>query len=203
MVAAQEQGDVLSDGELFSTCVLLLIAGHETTTNLIGNGVLALLRHPHELARLRREPTLIGSAVEELLRYESPVQLTSRVAKEDLEMGGKHIQAGEEVSLLLGAANRDPVRFTDPDRLDLARSDNPHVAFGYGMHFCLGATLARIEGQVAIHSLPQRFADLRLMNDAPEWREGVMLRGLKQLPLRVQQPSRSSHRAPAAQPSSL
>jgi len=185
MLAAQEHGDRLSDDELFSTCALLLIAGHETTTNLICNGVLTLLRHPDQLARLRAAPALIESAIEELLRYESPVQLTSRVAKEDFELGGKPVKCGQEVSLMIGAANRDPEQFPDPDRLDLGRADNRHLAFGLGTHFCLGAALARLEGQIAIGAIVQRYPNLHLATDAIEWREGLMIRGVKGLELEV------------------
>jgi pimeloyl-[acyl-carrier protein] synthase len=183
LLAAQEHEDCLSADELFSTCVLLLIAGHETTTNLIGNGVLALLRHPDQLGLLRTDPSLIRGAVEELLRYESPVQLTSRIAKEDLEIRDKRVRKGQEVCLGLAAANRDPQEFPDPDRLDITRADNHHLAFGHGLHFCLGAPLARLEGQIAIQTLLRRLRALRLETDAVEWREGIMMRSLKALPL--------------------
>jgi cytochrome P450 len=183
LLAARERGDRLSDDELFSTCVLLLIAGHETTTNLIGNGLLALLHHPDQLERLRAEPALIRSAIEELLRYDSPVQLTSRIAAVDLVIGGKSISRGQEVSLALGAANRDPAQFADPDRLDIARPDNHHVAFGHGLHFCLGAPLARLEGEIAIHTMVRRFPAMHLATEALSWRPGVMLRGLDALPV--------------------
>ncbi|MBI1816789.1 MAG: cytochrome P450 [Deltaproteobacteria bacterium] len=183
LLAAHERDDRLTEDELFATCVLLLIAGHETTTNLIGNGMLALLRHPDQSTRLRSDPSLIRSAIEELLRYESPVQLTSRVAKVDLEIGGKPVRTGQEVCLVLGAANRDPAQFADPDRLDLARVDNHHLAFGLGLHFCLGAPLARLEGQIAVASLLRRLPELRLASDAVEWREGIMMRALTALPI--------------------
>ena len=139
LLAVEEQGDRLTEGELLATCVLLFIAGHETTVNLIGNGLLALLRHPAELDRLRREPDLIGSAVEELLRYDGPVQRTARITNAEVEMGGKTIPPGVFVVTVIGAANRDPAQFPDPDRLDIARADNRHIAFGLGIHFCLGA----------------------------------------------------------------
>ncbi len=183
LLAAHEHDDRLTEDELFATCVLLLIAGHETTTNLIGNGMLALLRHPDQLARLRGDPSLIRSAIEELLRYESPVQLTSRVAKVDLEIDGQLVRAGQEVCLVLAAANRDPEQFADPDRLDLARVDNHHLAFGFGLHFCLGAPLARLEGQIAVASLLRRLPELRLANEGVEWREGIMMRALTALPI--------------------
>jgi len=186
LLAAQEREDRLTADELFSTCVLLLIAGHETTSNLIGNGMLALLRHLDQLALLRDNPPLIRGAIEELLRYESPVQLTSRVAKEDFEIRDKHVCKGQEVCLGLAAANRDPEEFAEPDRLDITRADNQHVAFGHGLHFCLGAPLARLEGQIAILTLLRRLPGLRLATDAVEWREGIMMRSLKALPLRFE-----------------
>jgi len=182
LVHAQAEGQVLTDEELLTTCILLLVAGNETTTNLIGNGVLALLEHPRELARLSEDPSLIRAAVEEMLRCDSPVQLTSRLAIEDVRIGGKDIRAGTEVDLLLGAANRDPGHFPDPDRFDVGRPENRPVAFGYGIHFCLGAALARVEAQVAVGALVQRFPRLRL-DGAPERRPGVVLRGLGSLPL--------------------
>jgi cytochrome P450 len=183
LIAAHERDDALSENELVATAILLLGAGHETTTNLIGNGLLALLRHAPERDRLRREPSLIKSAVEELLRYESPVQLTSRIPRRDVTLGGRRIPAGIEVNLVLGAANRDPLQFSDADRLDLARADNRHVAFGHGPHFCLGAPLARLEAQVAFSRLVERFPSLRAVGEAASWRPGLVLRGLTALPV--------------------
>jgi hypothetical protein len=183
LVAAEERGDRLNEQDLYATCILLLVAGNETTTNLIGNGLLALLRHPEELERLRDHPSLIASAVEELLRYDSPVQATSRVAMTELEIDGTAIAKGEMVVTLLGAANRDPEQFPDPDRLDVTRRDNRHVAFGHGAHFCLGAPLARVEGQIAIDTVLGRLPELRLATDAPEWRPTIILRGLQSLPV--------------------
>jgi pimeloyl-[acyl-carrier protein] synthase len=183
LIAAEEQGDVLSEGELIATLILLFIAGHETTVNLIGNGVLALLRNPDELRRLQDDPGLIESAVEELLRYDGPVQRTARTANADVTISGHPVQAGQMVVALLGAANRDPAHFPDPDRLDVARSENRHLAFGWGIHFCLGAPLARLEGQIAIATLFRRLPGLRLATDKVEWRETSVLRGLKALPL--------------------
>lgn len=176
---------VLDETEIVDTCVLLLFAGHETTTNLVGNGVLALLRHPDELGRLRADPNLIGAAVEELLRYDSPVQARVRVARHDVELGGRRIAAGDRVMALLGAANRDPDRFLDPDRLDLSRPDNRHLSFGYGIHFCTGAALARLEGAVAIGSLVRRFLRLELEQTALGWRKTLTLRGLTALPVAI------------------
>ncbi len=182
LVEAEEQGDRLSGPELLAMGVLLLVAGHETTVNLIGNGINALLAHPDQLARLRDEPELIEPAVEELLRYDSPVQLTGRVALEELELGGRRVEPGQMLMLLLGAANRDPRVFAEPERLDLGRDPNPHLAFGRGIHFCLGAPLARLEGQIAIRELVRRFPTLRLAG-TPERRPTVTLRGFASLPL--------------------
>jgi cytochrome P450 len=183
LIAAHERDDALSENELIATAILLLGAGHETTTNLIGNGLLALLRHPAERARLRREPGLIKSAVEELLRYESPVQLTSRIPKQDVTLRGRRLPAGIEVNLVLGAANRDPLQFSDADRLDLGRIENRHLAFGHGPHFCLGAPLARLEAQIAFSRLVERFLSLRAAGEAQSWRPGLVLRGLAALPV--------------------
>jgi cytochrome P450 len=184
LLAVEESGDALSHRELLIMCNLLLIAGHETTVNLIGNGLRALLTHPDQLERLRDEPDLIETAVEELLRFDSPVQLTGRVVSEDLEVGGVQMRPGHFVMVLLGAANRDPAQFPDPDRLDLARHPNQHLSFGRGIHFCLGAPLARVEGQVAIGSLVRRFPRLRLAGE-PVQRDTVTLRGLESLPVAV------------------
>jgi pimeloyl-[acyl-carrier protein] synthase len=184
LIAAEEAGDKLSEEELVATCILILIAGHETTVNLIGNGVLALLRHPDELDRLRRTPALITSAVEELLRYDGPVQRTARVASDDATIGGRTIRTGDMVMPFIGAADRDPAQFPDPDRLDLSRGDNRHLAFGWGIHFCLGAPLARVEGQIAIDALVRRLPRLALVGDTPEYRQSLTLRGLKTLPVK-------------------
>jgi cytochrome P450 len=183
LIAAEEAGDKLNEDELLATCLLLLVAGHETTVNLIGNGSLALLRHPAELRRLRENPGLIGSAVEELLRYDGPVQRTARIPSEDVTIGGVTIPKGEMVMPFLGAADRDPAQFPDPDRLDITRSDNRHIAFGMGIHFCLGAPLARMEGQIAINAMLERLPKLALATDRPEYRESLTLRGLKALPV--------------------
>jgi pimeloyl-[acyl-carrier protein] synthase len=185
LIAAEEAGDKLSENELLATCILLLIAGHETTVNLIGNGMLALLRHPDQLRRLRENPGLIGSAVEELLRYDGPVQRTARIPSEDVVIDGRSIAKGEMVMPFIGAADRDPAQFPDPDRLDITRGDNRHIAFGWGIHFCLGAPLARVEGQIAINTLVRRFPKLALATDTPEFRQSLTLRGLKSLPVRV------------------
>jgi cytochrome P450/class 3 adenylate cyclase/tetratricopeptide (TPR) repeat protein len=183
LLAAEEQGDKLSEDELIATCVLIFIAGHETTVNLIGNGLLALLRHPEQLERVQADPALIAGAVEELLRYDSPVQRTARVATEDVEIGGKTIPKHALVVAAIGAANRDPEQFADPDRFDIARQDNHHVAFGFGIHFCLGAPLARVEAQIAIETLLRRMPRLALAGGSPEWRQSSTLRGLTALPV--------------------
>jgi cytochrome P450 len=182
---AEDQGSLLSHDELLANCVLLLSAGHETTTNLIGNGVLALLRHPDQLRRLRAEPGLIKTAVEELLRFDSPVQATGRLVTEDFEIGGRLLRKGQGVLLVLAAANRDPARFPHPDSLDLGRANNHHGAFAFGPHYCLGAPLARLEAQIAIPALFASFPDLRLATDEVEWHQNFVLRGLKALPART------------------
>ena len=184
LIAAEEAGDKLNEEELLATCILILIAGHETTVNLIGNGVLALLRHPAELSRLRATPGLITSAVEELLRYDGPVQRTARVASADATIGGHTIPQGDMVMPFIGAADRDPAHFPEPDRLDLSRADNRHIAFGWGIHFCLGAPLARVEGQIAIDTLVRRLPRLALIGDSVEYRQSLTLRGLKTLPVK-------------------
>jgi pimeloyl-[acyl-carrier protein] synthase len=181
LIAAEEQGDKLSQDEVIAMCLLLFIAGHETTVNLIGNGTLALLRHPEQLRRLQAEPALIGNAVEELLRYDSPVQRTARIASVDAEVGGQPMPKGTMVITALGAANRDPAQFPDPDVLDVTRKDPRHISFGFGIHFCLGAPLARVEGQLALGTLLRRLPKLALAESQPEWRESSVLRGLKRL----------------------
>jgi pimeloyl-[acyl-carrier protein] synthase len=183
LMAAEEQGDRLNEGELLITCILLFVAGHETTVNLIGNGVLALLNHPEEFAKLRAEPALLPAAVEELLRYDSPVQRTGRITDTDVELAGRKIPKGSLVVTAIGAANRDPAHFPDPDRLDITRRDNRHIAFGYGIHFCLGAPLARLEGQIAIATLLRRMPGLQLVTSTQQWRESSTLRGLRALPV--------------------
>ena len=183
LARVEEAGDKLSEDELYANAVLLLVAGNETTTNLIGNGTLALLRHPDQLARLVADPALVPTAVEELLRYDSPVQFTGRLLKEELTIGGKMLGAGQNVMVLLGAANRDPDQFADPGRLDVGRADNKHLAFGLGSHFCLGAQLARLEARVVFQTLLRRMPALRLEGPAPEYRPHFNLRGLKCLPV--------------------
>ena len=187
LVQAEEDGSKLSNEELVANIILLFGAGHETTVNLIGNGLLALHRNPDQLALLKARPELIANAVEEFLRYDSSVQLTSRVALEDIDdVGGRKIAEGETVLCLLGSANRDPAAYPDrPDRLDITRPNiRPH-SFGGGIHFCLGAQLARIEAEVAISTLLRRLPDLKLDNaGSPDWRPTFVLRGLQRLPAR-------------------
>jgi cytochrome P450 len=183
LVSAESHGDRLSELELSATVALILGAGHETTTNLIGNAALALLRHPDERKRLIDQPPLMPNAVEEFLRYEAPVQATDRVALEDIEIGGRRIRRGQFCVLLLGSANRDPEAFADPDRLDVGRADNHHVSFGAGIHFCLGAGLARLEAQVALRALLERFPDFSGDVREPLWRPSMTLRGVTSLPI--------------------
>lgn len=183
LITAEEQGDKLTLDELLSTLILLLIAGHETTVNLIGNGLLALLRNPSELERLRNDPSLGKTCVEEVLRYDPPVPYTGRVAMEDLEVSGVSIPKGGQIVILIGAANRDPAVFEDPERFDIGRRNNPHLAFGLGIHFCLGAPLARIEGEIALAALARRLPTMKLLDDQPEYKENIVLRGLAALPV--------------------
>jgi cytochrome P450 len=180
LLAAEEAGDRLSPEEMSSIVVLLFIAGHETTMNLIGNGTYALLRHPDQLARWREDPSLDAPAIEELLRFDPPAHITGRTATEDIVVNGHEVRKGTGVVTLVAAANRDPARFTDPAGVDVGRSDNHHLAFSQGMHYCLGAALARLEGQVAIGSLVRRFPDLELV-EVPTHRDHFVLRGLKSL----------------------
>lgn len=186
LVQVEEAGEQLSEDELVSMVFLLLIAGHETTVNLIGNGMLALLGNPAEMTRLREDPTLIKSAVEELLRYDSPLETaTERYAREDVTIAGVTIPRGGIVYAALASANRDERQFPDPDRLDIAREPNRHLSFGLGPHYCLGAPLARLEGQVAIGTLVSRLPNLRLAVErgSLRWRRGLVLRGLETLPV--------------------
>jgi len=185
LATVEERGEALSEAELVSLCGLILGAGYETTANLIGNAAVALLQHPGERKRLADDPGLISSAVEEFLRYESPVQATDRVATRDFEIRGTRIRRGELVVLFLAAANRDPERFPDPDRLDLGRPDNAHLAFSHGPHFCLGAQLARAEAQIAIGTLVRRFPGFEGPAGPLAWRPSFSLRGPAALPIRL------------------
>ncbi|HEY2894393.1 MAG TPA: cytochrome P450, partial [Pirellulales bacterium] len=186
LVTANEDGERLGDDELLSMILLLIVAGHETTVNLIASGMLALLDHPGQLERLRRDPGLIKPAVEELLRFTAPVETaTGRFARQDLELAGVRIARGEMVIAAIASANRDESQFNDPNTLDISREPNKHLAFGHGIHFCLGASLARLEGQIAIQALLARTRDLRLAVDRGKirWRRGLVLRGLRALPV--------------------
>jgi pimeloyl-[acyl-carrier protein] synthase len=183
MIEAQEERDALTDQELLSTSFLLLLAGHETTTNLIGNGLHALLRHPEQLERLRAQPERLDGAIEEMLRYDSPVQATVRVATEDVELAGQVLPKGALAICVIGAANRDPDVFADPDRLDIGRAVVPHLSFGFGAHFCLGASLARLEARAAFRGLLDRHPTLRLATEHVEHRPNFLLRGLRALPV--------------------
>jgi cytochrome P450 len=183
LVAAEEAGDKLSQAELLAMLRLLLVAGNETTTKLIGNGMLALLRNPEQLEVLRQSPDLMPSAIEELLRYDAPVQLDVRVALEDVEFDGRHVKKGQGIMVLLGSANRDPEVFSEPDRLDLTRQEANHISFGRGIHHCLGASLARLEGRLTFEAIMERFADIRMQTDRPVFRDNIILRGLEVLPV--------------------
>ena len=184
LVQAEEEGERLTERETLNMLRLLLIAGNETTTNLIGNGVLALLRSPDQLRRLRDDPGLIPSAVEEMLRFDSPVQTDFRRVLADCEVNGFPVRKRDNIVLLLGAANRDPDVFDEPDRLDVGREQRTHLAFGRGIHHCLGAPLARLEGRIALEMLLERFSEIGLRADRPRFRKTIVLRGLESLPLR-------------------
>jgi len=182
-MTAEVDGDRLTDEEIVANSIVTMVGGQETTTNLIGNGLLTLMRNPEQLAQLRDNPSLIPSAVEELLRYESPSQHTGRIAREDVQMGDKQIRKGQAVMAIMAAANRDPERFPDPDRLILDRSDNKHLAFGWSSHFCFGAPLARMEGQIAFETILRRLPNLQAVPGPLTWRNNSGLRGLTALPV--------------------
>ena len=185
LVQVEDQGERLSDDELVATCVLLLFAGHETTTHHIANGLRALLAFPAELARLRERPDLAASAVEELLRYDGPIGAQVRIVQRPQTVHGKAFAPGERVFLLMNAANRDPRAYEDPDRLDLQRHGVPHLTFGFGAHICLGFPLARLEGQIALPALLARWKTIELAAPRLEWIDSMVLRGMKAMPLRV------------------
>jgi cytochrome P450 len=180
-VNAEVNGDRFSEEEVIANTIVTMVGGQETTTNLIGNGILSLIRNPQETNRLRSDLSLINTAVEELLRYESPSQHTARITPEDTVIGGKTIRKREAVMAVIAAANRDPARFPDPDRLDVGRKDNRHLAFGWGPHFCFGAPLARMEGQIAFETLLRKFDNLQLPQQTLEWRANLGLRGLTRM----------------------
>ncbi len=183
LVAVEEAGEQLSEDELYATCGLLLVAGYENTTNFIGNGVLALLRHPAELEKLKQNPQFMPSALEELLRYDSPAQMTVRIALEEIRYKGYTFRAGEQVNFVIAAANRDPERFKKPNMLNLTRSDNRHLSFGHGIHYCIGAPLARLEGEIAFATLLHRIPNLALVTNEPTYLDNYLLRGLATLPV--------------------
>jgi cytochrome P450 len=186
LIAARDSGGRLSEEELVAMAVLLFLAGFATTSHLIGSGLLALLRHPVEFDRLWDDPSLAPSAVEEMLRWEPSLPVAVRTAFEPIELGGQLIQTGETVIILLGAANRDPARFPEPERFDIGRAENPHLSFAAGIHYCLGAPLARLEGQIAFSRLIERFRHIELADDDPPWTNSSKLRGLDALPVRLQ-----------------
>ena len=184
LVAAQDAQGRLSEEELIGTCILLLVAGHETTVNLLGSGLYTLLRHPEQLARVKQNPDLLPSAIEEMLRYEGPVQrATFRFAREGFMLGDTAIGAGQQVSAVLGAANRDPAQFPQPDRFDVTRAPNRHLGFGLGIHFCLGAALARSEARISFARLLSSLPHIALVSETPQWNPNTLFRGLKTLPL--------------------
>ena len=183
LLGAQEQGELLSDDEVLATCVLLVFAGHETTTNLIGNGILALLRHPEELLRLRADPRLMSLAVEELLRFDGPAAAVVRIATDEIPLHGQTILPGERVFAMLNAANRDPRQFQNPETLDIGRQENRHLAFGQGIHFCIGAPLARMEARLAITAILQRCSNISLSSTPLNWSSSLVLRGVRSLPV--------------------
>jgi hypothetical protein len=169
LVAAESEGEKLTEQELVYTCITLLVAGHETTTSFIGNGIYTLLSHPDQWRQLQDDPSFLNSALEEILRYESPVARQPRLMKQDAELGGKQICRGQVVFQMLNAANRDPAYFVDPDRFNIRRQPNRHIAFGLSIHFCVGAVLARTEGQVVFRTVMDRLPKIRLLDDKPDW----------------------------------
>jgi len=183
LMTAEVDGDRLTEEEIIANSIITLVGGLETTTNLIGNGLLSLLRNPRELQLLRANSSLYPSAIEELLRYDSPIQYTSRLAPADVDLGGKSISKRQAVIAVVGAANHDPERFPDPDRLDITRQDNRHLAFGWAAHFCFGAPLARLEGQIALSTMLRRLRNLALVPGALVWRTNMGFRGLEALPV--------------------
>jgi len=183
LAGAEDEGRLLDDGELLSVCVTLLLAGYETTMSFIGNAVLALLSNRMQLQKLTQDPSLFPNAVEELLRYDGPIHRQWRVAARDMEFEGRRIKQGQLVGAMLGAANRDPEQFDHPSKLEVNRQNIRHVAFGFGIHFCLGAPLARLEGEIAIRSLILRFPNMQFGKSAPQWRQEITIHGLKSLPV--------------------
>ncbi|REC55140.1 cytochrome P450 [Rhodosalinus sediminis] len=186
LIEAQDDGDSLTDDELVATCILVLFAGHETTTNLIGNAALLLLRHPDQLASLRADPGRIHGAIEEVLRYDGPTNALVREVAEDHVLHGRHLREGDRVFVMVNSANRDPRQFSEPERFDITRTQNRHLTFGQGIHLCLGAKLAREEGRVAVQALFERFPELALdPEEPPEWLDAMVPRGTRRLPVRL------------------
>ena len=199
LIEAEEEGDKLSEDEMIVTLRLLLVAGNETTTNLIGNGLKALLEHPDQLELLRQRPELIDNAIEELLRYDSPVQVDGRTVLDDFQIDRHTLKPGRPVSLLIGGANRDPEEFSDPEVLDITREDAGNISFGRGIHHCLGAPLARLEGKIAFEALLERFGDIQFGTRTPEYKPNIVLRGLKHLDIRVERAAAQPLAAPTAE----
>lgn len=185
LLTARVNGEQLSEEEVIANVIVTMVGGQETTTNLIGNGMLTLLRYPDEMRALREDPDLLGSAVEEMLRYEAPSQHTARLAPSDCSLGGESIRKGQAVIAVMAAGNRDPHRFPDPDRFDPQRQDNRHLSFGWGAHFCFGATLARLEARLAFQSMLNRYSEIAMTSEPLQWRENLGLRGLVSLPVAV------------------
>ena len=183
LIAVKEQNNKLTEEEIISICMLLFLTGEETTVNLISNGMLALLRHPGQMQQIKTQPMLIQGAIEEILRYDSPIQITTRVANQDVLLDSVTIQSGDKVLVVLGAANRDPAQFPEPDRFDITRVNNNHLAFADGIHSCLGAALTRLEAEIAINALVQKLPDIQLLQEQVEWRKKVPFRSLKSLPV--------------------
>jgi cytochrome P450 len=183
LLRVEEEGEVLTGEELLAQCTLLLVAGHETTRNLLGNGMLALLQHPDQLAKLKENPALINSAVREFARFDSPVQFSGRAVTENFTWHDKEIRKGQTVILLLGSANRDPEKFSEPEKLDISRDEGMPLSFGHGTHFCIGAALAYAEAEIAFTTLLERASDLKLLDNVPAWRANMSFRGLSKLPL--------------------
>jgi cytochrome P450 len=183
LIQARDHDDALTEGELIATCILLLVAGHETTVSLISGGALALMEHPDQLARFRDDPSGLRSGIEEMLRFVSPVQLTSRIALEDIEVAGIAVRKGDYAMLLIGSANRDPAVFTKPATFNVGRADNPHLGFGHGIHNCLGAPLAKLEAQIALSALLRRTRQLERTSEPLAYKQSIALRGLATFPV--------------------
>jgi pimeloyl-[acyl-carrier protein] synthase len=186
LVSAEENGDLLSEDELIATCILLLVAGNETTTNLIGNGALLLLNNPDQRRLLQERPELLISAVEEMLRYDGPAQMTSRILLTDIDYQGYEFKTGQVVLAVIAGANHDPAQYAEPDRFDITRDEGRHLAFGHGIHYCIGAGLAMAEAEVAISTLLKRFPEPQPAFESPDWGQSFILRGLRSLPLTSQ-----------------